>query len=55
MTQAYPIPASPAPAEGRYGSPPREVKKRNMKNKETGIFSSEPNCFKNYNTKINKK
>jgi hypothetical protein len=25
-----------------------------MKNRETGIFSSELNCFKNYNTKIGK-
>jgi hypothetical protein len=50
----YPIPASPAPAEGRYGSPPEAVKERNIKKIETDILCSELNCFKNYNTKIQK-
>jgi hypothetical protein len=54
MTQTYPIPASPAPADWRYRTPPEEVKERNMKNRETDIFSSELNCFKNYSTKIQK-
>jgi hypothetical protein len=52
--QAYPIPASPAPAEGRYRSPPEEVRCREKNNRETDIFSSELNCFKNYSTKIQK-
>jgi len=34
--------------------PPEEVEERNMKNRETDIFSSEINCFKNYSTKIQK-
>jgi hypothetical protein len=55
MIHTYPIPASPAPADGRLGTPPVEVKEKNMKNTETDIFSSELNCFKNYNTKIQPK
>jgi hypothetical protein len=53
MIQTYPVPASPAPAEGRYGSPPEAVKEKNIKKTETDIFSSELNCFKKYySTKI---
>jgi hypothetical protein len=53
--QTNPIPASPALAERRYGTSPDEVRERKIKYIETDIFSSELNCFKNYNTKIQKK
>jgi len=46
ITQTYPIPASPAPADKRYGSPPEAFRCRNKNKNETGILSSELNCFK---------
>jgi hypothetical protein len=53
MIQTYPVPASPAPADGLYGSPPEAVKEKKINKTETDIFSSELNCFKKYyNTKI---
>jgi hypothetical protein len=55
MIQTYPVPASPAPAEGRYGSPPEAAKQKKINKKETDIFSSELNCFKNCYHKYTKK
>jgi hypothetical protein len=55
MIQTYPVPASAAPAEERYGFPPEADKEKKISIEETDIFSSELNCFKNFNTKIVKK
>ena len=53
MIQTYPVPASPAPADRLYRSPPEAVKEEKINKTETDIFSSELNCFKKYyNTKI---
>jgi hypothetical protein len=45
MEQAYLIPASPAPAEKRYGLPPETVRNRKNTTDETDILRSEYNCF----------
>jgi len=46
MIQTYSIPASPAPAVVRKGSPAETAEERKIRITETDIFSSELNCFK---------